>query len=58
MLPPIKRTDAGSFLARLARVEPGAALALLKDVGTKRWRDRATANAAIRLAFEHIRAEA
>ena len=34
VLPPIKRTDAGSFLARLARVEPAAALALLKDVGT------------------------
>ena len=53
VLPPIKRTDAGSFLARLARVEPAAALALLKDVGTKRWRDRATANAAIRMAYEH-----
>jgi hypothetical protein len=52
-LPPLKRTDAGSFLARLARVEPATALALLKDVGTKRWRDRATANVAIRLAYEH-----
>jgi hypothetical protein len=52
-LPPLKRTDAGSFLACLARVEPAAALALLKDVGTRRWRDRVTANIAIRLAYEH-----
>ena len=32
-LPPQKRTDAGSFQAHLARVEPDAALSLIKDVG-------------------------
>jgi len=52
-LPVLKRTDAGSFLARLARVEPNAALALLQDAGTMRWRQRTYANVAIRLAYEH-----
>ena len=52
-LPPQKRTDAGAFQAHLARVEPDAALALIKDVGTMRWRQRVYANIAIRLAFEH-----
>ncbi len=52
-LPPQKRTDAGSFQAHLARVEPDAALALIKDVGPMRWRQRVYGNIASRLAFEH-----
>ena len=52
-LPPQKRTDAGAFQAHLARVEPDAALALIKDVGTMRWRQRVYGNIASRLAFEH-----
>ncbi|MGP0062326.1 MAG: carboxypeptidase regulatory-like domain-containing protein [Isosphaeraceae bacterium] len=52
-LPPQKRTDAGMFQAHLARVEPDAALALIKDVGPMRWRQRIYGNIAIRLAFEH-----
>ena len=35
-LPPLKRRDAGSFSAHLARVEPGAALALAKDIAPNR----------------------
>ncbi len=52
-LPPQKRTDAGSFPAHLARVEPDAALSLIKDVGPMRWRQRIYGNIAIRLAYEH-----
>ncbi len=52
-LPPQKRTDAGSFQSHLARVEPDAALSLIKDVGTMQWRQRTYGNIAIRLAFEH-----
>ena len=52
-LPPQKRTDAGSFLAHLARVEPAVPLALIEDVGPTRWRERTYGNIAIRLAFEH-----
>jgi hypothetical protein len=52
-LPPQKRTDAGAFQAHLARVEPDAALTLIKDVGTMRWRQRVYGNIASRLAFEH-----
>jgi hypothetical protein len=52
-LPPQKRTDAGSFQAHLARVEPDAALTLIKDVGSMRWRQRVYGNIASRLAFEH-----
>jgi hypothetical protein len=52
-LPPQKRTDAGSFQAHLARVEPDAAMSLIKDVGPMRWRQRIYGNIAIRLAFEH-----
>lgn len=52
-MPPQKRTDAGSFQTHLARVDPAAALSLVKDVGPMRWRQRIYANIAIRLAFEH-----
>ena len=52
-LPPQKRTDAGSFLARMARVEPAASLGLVENVGPMRWRERTYGNIAIRLAFEH-----
>jgi len=52
-LPVLKRTDAGGFLARLARVEPLGVLALLENVGTNSWRQRTYANVAIRLAYEH-----
>ena len=52
-LPPQKRTDAGSFLAHLSRVEPAVALALIENVGETRWRQRIYGNIAIRLAFEH-----
>ncbi len=34
-LPPLTRSSAGSFSASLARVEPGAALALAKDIAPK-----------------------
>ncbi len=52
-LPMAKRTDAGSFLARLARVEPSVASQLIENVGTVFWRERIYANMAIRLAYEH-----
>ena len=52
-LPPQKRTDAGSFLAHLSRVEPAVPLALIENVGPTRWRERTYGNIAIRLAFEH-----
>ncbi len=52
-LPPQKRTDAGSFLAHVARVDPAASLALVENVGPARWRQRTYGNIAIRLAFEH-----
>ncbi len=52
-LPPLKRGDAGSFAAHLARTEPAAALALVKDIASRRQRQRALGNIAIRLAFEH-----
>jgi hypothetical protein len=52
-LPPLKRSDAGSFLAHMARVEPATALAMVKDIGPERYRQRVLGNIAIRLAFEH-----
>jgi hypothetical protein len=52
-LPPLKRSDAGSFAAHLARVEPAAALALVKDLTPLRQRQRVLGNIAIRLAFDH-----
>ena len=52
-MPPQKRTDAGSFLAHLSRVEPAVPLALIENVGETRWRERIYGNIAIRLAFEH-----
>lgn len=52
-LPPLKRTDAGSFLAHLARVDPKTPLELLKGVGPDRWNQRMLANVASRLAFAY-----
>jgi hypothetical protein len=52
-LPPLKRGDAGSFAAHLARVEPAEALALVKDIMRERGRQRVLGNIASRLAFEH-----
>ncbi len=52
-LPPLKRRDAGSFSAHLARVEPGAALALAKDISPETARQRVLGNIASRLAFAH-----
>jgi hypothetical protein len=51
--PPQSRTNAGSFLAHLARVEPEPPLGLIENVGPGQWRERTRANIAIRLAFEH-----
>jgi hypothetical protein len=51
--PPQSRTNAGSFLAHLARVEPDRPLGLIENVGPRRWRERIYGNIAIRLAFEH-----
>jgi hypothetical protein len=50
-LTPEKRTDAGSFLSHMARVDAVGPLSLLKGVGTDRWNQRTLANLAIRLAF-------
>jgi hypothetical protein len=52
-LPPPIRSFAGSFSAHLARVEPGAALALAKDIAPERSRQRVLGNIASRLALEH-----
>ena len=52
-LPPAKRTDAGSFLAHLARVDPKTPVELIKGVGPDRWNQRTLANIAIRAALEH-----
>lgn len=52
-LPPAKRTDAGSFLAHLVRVDPKSPLDLIKGVGTDRWNQRILANIISRLAIEH-----
>jgi hypothetical protein len=52
-LPPAKRTDAGSFLAHLARVDAKAPLELISGVGTDRWNQRIVANIAIRSALGH-----
>jgi hypothetical protein len=51
--PPQSRTNAGSFLAHLARVEPAVPLGLIENVGPARWRERTYGNIATRLAFEH-----
>jgi hypothetical protein len=50
-LTPEKRTDAGSFLTHLARVDPTSSMSFLKNVGTDRWNQRMIANVASRLAF-------
>jgi len=52
-LPPAKRTEAGSFLAHLARIDPQASLELIKGVGPDRWNQRTLANIAIRSALDH-----
>ncbi len=52
-LPPLKRGDAGSFAAHLARAEPAAALALAKDISPRKYQQRVVGNIATRLAFEH-----
>jgi hypothetical protein len=52
-LPAAKRTDAGNFIVRMARVEPDLPEKLLKGVGPESWRQRMFGNAAIRLAYEH-----
>ena len=41
-MPVEKRTSAGSFLARLARVEPNAALQLVENAGKPGWRHAPT----------------
>jgi hypothetical protein len=51
--PPQSRTNSGSFLAHLARVEPALPVGLIENVGPARWRERIYGNIAIRLAFEH-----
>jgi hypothetical protein len=50
-LPSEKRTDAGSFLAHLARLDATSPVTLLKNVGPDRWNQRMLANVASRLAF-------
>ncbi len=52
-LPPAKRTDAGSFLSHLSRIDPKTPVDLIQGVGTDRWNQRTLANIAIRAAFEH-----
>jgi hypothetical protein len=52
-LPLAKRTDAGSFLYHLARVDAQAPLELIRGVGTEFWNQRILANIAYRLAFAH-----
>jgi hypothetical protein len=51
--PPQARTNAGSFLAHLARVDPAVPMRMIEDVGPEHWRERIYGNIAIRLAFEH-----
>jgi hypothetical protein len=51
--PPQSRTNAGSFLAHLARVEPAVPVPLIENVGESRWRERIYGNIAIRMAYEH-----
>ncbi|QEH35537.1 Dioxygenase [Aquisphaera giovannonii] len=52
-LPPLKRTDAGSFLGHMAWLDPKAAVELMRGVGPDRWHERILANIAIRAAHEH-----
>ncbi|MGC8641920.1 MAG: carboxypeptidase-like regulatory domain-containing protein [Isosphaeraceae bacterium] len=52
-LPPATRTEAGSFLAHLSRVDPKSPIELVQGVGTDRWNQRVLANIASRLALEH-----
>ncbi len=52
-LPPAKRTDTGSFLSHLSRIDPKTPVDLIQGIGPDRWNQRILANIAIRAAFEH-----